>query len=550
MATFTVEITPDSSNGTIAHAVGKFSGGSSSYKGQRRMDVTVSGVGTFSALSPETSGGENTFSLDITGLTPGTTYNWSASLYYKNTSGSWVIAGSQYDKSGSLTTKSGTPALPSGYTKLEYIESDNSAWLDTGITMEKTDTVTLEAVYSTAGTSDVRYFGANGYMQIAVTSGGYSINGTAKKALGTKDEIKCAYTPNTESLYVNNSLIDTNDWSSYNGVAVKIGLFKMGDASNGWFPGKAANGKLYRAVVTKNGATVRIFTPCKNANGIAGMWDEISSTFFQSASSFAFTAGPEVKPNLTAHKTLVGGTAYTVQGGKCRVNGTVYNILKGRTLIDGTVWDITFAPLFPQKGDLITMNLDGTDRQYRVLKIVDGTTVEVFRVQNLNEMIGYSGSAKYAGNNIDVALNQTYYNTLTTAAKNAIVAKDINQYSYASSNQIASGRASTFYYPANKWLRYHVGDRFVYALDLEDVEEYFDSKYTSNDLNTVFFQDFIGSSSDKRLWLRSMDSVHDDYAACIIYGTYAVITGMPYSTPYGVQPAFQIDLSKIDFTIN
>lgn len=112
MATFTVEITPDSSNGTIAHAVGKFSGGSSSYKGQRRMDVAVSGVGTFSALSPETSGGENTFSLDITGLTPGTTYNWSASLYYKHTSGGWVTAGSQYDKSGSFTTKSKTPTLP------------------------------------------------------------------------------------------------------------------------------------------------------------------------------------------------------------------------------------------------------------------------------------------------------------------------------------------------------------------------------------------------------------------------------------------------------
>ena len=176
--------------------------------------------------------------------------------------------------------------------------------------------------------------------------------------------------------------------------------------------------------------------------------------------------------------------------------------------------------------------------------------MEVFRVQNLSEMIGYSNTAQYAGNNIDVALNQTYYNTLTTAAKNAIVAKDINQYSYASSNQWTNDRASVFYYPANKWLRYHVGNRFVYALDLEDVEEYFNSKYTSNDLNTVFFQDFIGPSSDKRLWLRSMDSTHDDYAACIIYGTYAVIRGMPYSDPQGVQPAFQIDLSKIDFTIN
>ena len=50
--------------------------------------------------------------------------------------------------------------------------------------------------------------------------------------------------------------------------------------------------------------------------------------------------------DLTAHKTLINGTAYTVQGGKCMVNGTVYNILKGRTLIDGTGYDITFKPLY------------------------------------------------------------------------------------------------------------------------------------------------------------------------------------------------------------
>ena len=48
--------------------------------------------------------------------------------------------------------------------------------------------------------------------------------------------------------------------------------------------------------------------------------------------------------DLTAHKTLVNGTAYTVQGGKCMVGGTVYNILKGRTLINGTGYDITFKP--------------------------------------------------------------------------------------------------------------------------------------------------------------------------------------------------------------
>ena len=55
-------------------------------------------------------------------------------------------------------------------------------------------------------------------------------------------------------------------------------------------------------------------------------------------------SGNVVIPALTAHKTLVNGTAYTVKGGKCMVDGTVYNILKGRTLIGGTGYDINFEP--------------------------------------------------------------------------------------------------------------------------------------------------------------------------------------------------------------
>ena len=44
-----------------------------------------------------------------------------------------------------------------------------------------------------------------------------------------------------------------------------------------------------------------------------------------------------------AHKTLVNGTVYEVNGGKCLVNGTSYDIKKGRTLIGGTGYDIEFG---------------------------------------------------------------------------------------------------------------------------------------------------------------------------------------------------------------
>lgn len=55
------------------------------------------------------------------------------------------------------------------------------------------------------------------------------------------------------------------------------------------------------------------------------------------------SSGNVTLPPPATHKTLINGTAYTVQGGKCLVNGTVYNILKGRTLIGGTGYDITFS---------------------------------------------------------------------------------------------------------------------------------------------------------------------------------------------------------------
>lgn len=48
-----------------------------------------------------------------------------------------------------------------------------------------------------------------------------------------------------------------------------------------------------------------------------------------------------------SHKTLVNGTVYEVNGGKCLVNGTAYDIKKGRTIINGTGEDIVFSSVSP-----------------------------------------------------------------------------------------------------------------------------------------------------------------------------------------------------------
>lgn len=450
-------------------------------------------------------------------------------------------------------------ALPSGYTKLEYIAASGGQYINTGFAPNQNTRVVIDCWRTGAtsvfpfpfgsraglthgldaaiGASQVFYHYGGNYQFADFSAAGNRMTIDANKNVAT-------FASNGVSTTI--TLAAATFQESYG-----ITLFSLIESGSVYTDANAFVGNIYSCKIYDNGTLVRDYIPCKNASGVVGMWDDANGQFYTNAGTGAFTAGPEVKPDLTAHKTLVGGTAYTVQGGKCMVDGTVYNILKGRTLIDGTGWDITFpsALAMPVKGDLITMNLDGTDRLYRVLKIVDGTTVEVFRVKNLDTLVRYSGTAEYAGNNIDVALNQTYYNTLTTAAKNAIVAKDINQYSYANRGSYSNDHVCSLYYPENKWLRWHVGNRFVYALDLEDVEEYFNSKYTSDDINAIFFQDFTGMPGYKRLWLRSASSSDDSMAICISGGLYASVIQMYYYNNYGVLPTFQIDLSKIDFTI-
>lgn len=44
-----------------------------------------------------------------------------------------------------------------------------------------------------------------------------------------------------------------------------------------------------------------------------------------------------------AHKTMIGGMAYGVTGGKTMTGGTAYGISGGRTMAGGTLYDVPFS---------------------------------------------------------------------------------------------------------------------------------------------------------------------------------------------------------------
>ena len=238
--------------------------------------------------------------------------------------------------------------------------------------------------------------------------------------------------------------------------------------------------------------------------------------------------------------------------------------------------DRTFVS-YPSKGDLITMSLGnatptwGTQDQYRVLKI-DGSIAEVMAMYQISssrkwnyDTSSYSSSATanytYNGSLLDTYLNTTWYATLSSDAKNAIVAKTIkqNKCDYNSSSYNATTHASYATYPGTV---FGTMSRNVYALDIEDIEEYFGGSsssagtYSTDDIKTMF-----GSPSTTE-WLRSARGFYQgnfyynfyvwavyssgylDYYDSAFYSTYHLeFWG---SDSYAVRPAFQVDLSKLE----
>ena len=57
-----------------------------------------------------------------------------------------------------------------------------------------------------------------------------------------------------------------------------------------------------------------------------------------------------------AHKTLVGGTAYEVKGGKTLINGTAYEVKGGKTLVGGTAYGVGFGKRLFDFGTITTKN--------------------------------------------------------------------------------------------------------------------------------------------------------------------------------------------------
>ena len=222
----------------------------------------------------------------------------------------------------------------------------------------------------------------------------------------------------------------------------------------------------------------------------------------------------------------------------------------------------------PAKGSIVKMNLDGTERQYRVLS-VNGNVCKVLgmwddftsKYNKTSITTNFNGTTaqKYEGSTLDTYLNTTWYNTLPSEAKNAIVPENVVQYCYIYYDEPNTPNTPTYTYQyqynwdnsyyenADNVGNVTVGERNVFALDLKDIFDYFEKVcITSDELMTMFWNSTTTVS--KSLWLRSSDVVFSDSAWSVI-GRSGSLGSIDVTRSYVVRPALNLDMSKIQYEL-
>ena len=219
------------------------------------------------------------------------------------------------------------------------------------------------------------------------------------------------------------------------------------------------------------------------------------------------------------------------------------------------------AVTYPVKGDLITLD----SKQYRVLKI-DGSVAEVLAMYDASTSQKFDTNSShnntYAGKNIDTYCNNTFYSGLSASMKNAIVDKTFTQDSWRRYDSVPTDLHYTgkdtngdLYFLMLFDATYGESiTRHCYCLSVQDVLDYLECTTSMGTSDTTLtgtnvlqmFWNVTATQSGKYNWLSSAFS--DNYSAFYVSGGIGYLSIDDASNTNAVRPAFQIDLSKIEWT--
>lgn len=244
-------------------------------------------------------------------------------------------------------------------------------------------------------------------------------------------------------------------------------------------------------------------------------------------------------------------------------------MLNNKVLMSGNQMALYIPPFEPPaKGSIVKMNLDGTERQYRILSVNRNVCkvlgmwddfTSKYNNTSTTTIFRSTRAQKYEGSTLDMYLNTTWYNTLSSEAKNAIVPENVVQYCYKYYDAPNTPNTPTYTYQyqcnwsdsnyenADNVGNVVVGNRNVFALDLKDIFDYIGKVcITSDELMTMFWNSTTKVS--KYPWLRSSIVDYSNYA-WRVSGNNGYLDFNVVTSSRVVRPALNLDMSKIQYTL-
>lgn len=207
------------------------------------------------------------------------------------------------------------PRVPDGFTELEYVEADGSAYIDTGfIPDNETRTV---ATLSNAGTDTPTWFfgvrsGTNqkayGFM---ATNGQYRSDYNGQASYFSSDGVPSKYTVDKNA---NVTSIDgtVRYTANYEDFSCEYSMYILGMNQPGGHQSPAIAGVRMHSCQVYNGVNkVRDFLPCRrDVDSKVGMYDLVTEEFFDTLGNGNLIAGPEAE--VPTHEEIEHGNPWAV----------------------------------------------------------------------------------------------------------------------------------------------------------------------------------------------------------------------------------------------
>ena len=193
-------------------------------------------------------------------------------------------------------------SLPSGYKRLEYIQSTGTQYINTGFkpnqdtrTIMDFELLSVVGQYAdpifgvrTSSSSKAYYLWSSGYnttnerYQSGYNNGSTypSIARVGRHIVDKNKNITAIDGVTTTSTYA----VFSTDWN----------MLLFNSYNNGKLYGKTTKMRLYSCQIYDNGILIRDYIPCQATDGKIGLWDDVNSVFYGNAGTGTFKAGPIV----------------------------------------------------------------------------------------------------------------------------------------------------------------------------------------------------------------------------------------------------------------